>query len=42
MMLGMYIEPVYALLAFTAVTGAVLTLYIVRRRSRLGRHTPKF
>jgi hypothetical protein len=38
----MYITPTVAYVAFSAVTGAVLTLYIMRRRSRLGRRTPKF
>ena len=38
----MYISPLSAFVAFASVTGAVLTLYIMRRRVRLGRRTPKF
>jgi hypothetical protein len=38
----MYLSPVAAFVAFASITGAVLTLYIMRRRSRLGRRTPKF
>ena len=38
----MYLTPVQAFVAFASITGAVLTLYIMRRRSRLGRRTPKF
>jgi hypothetical protein len=32
----------FALLMLLAVTGSVLTLYIMRRRVRLGRRVPKF
>jgi len=32
----------YTTLALLMVAGIALTLYIMRRRSRLGRRTPKF
>lgn len=32
----------YTTLALLIVAGIALTLYIMRRRSRLGRRTPKF
>jgi uncharacterized integral membrane protein len=38
----MQISPALFALLILAVSGAVLTLYIMRRRVRQGRRTPKF
>ena len=38
----MYLSPLEVTVAVTILAGIVLTLYIMRRRSRLGRRTPKF
>lgn len=38
----MYINPTNFLFVIVALAGILLTLYIMRRRVRLGRRTPKF
>ena len=38
----MYISPENFIFAIVALAGILLTLYIMRRRVRLGRRTPKF
>ena len=38
----MFINPSSLVFVFLALAGILLTLYIMRRRVRLGRRTPKF
>lgn len=38
----MYLSPLEVTVSVLILAGIVLTLYIMRRRSRLGRRTPKF
>jgi hypothetical protein len=38
----MHIDPAFYVLTLLASTGAVLVLYIMRRRVRQGRRVPKF
>ena len=38
----MVMHPAIFVLTLLAATGSVLTLYIMRRRVRLGRRIPKF
>jgi hypothetical protein len=40
--LGMNISPLDLSILVSILAGVFLTLYIMRRRSRLGRRTPKF
>jgi hypothetical protein len=39
---GMEMTPAAFVFTLLAATGSVLTLYIMRRRVRLGRRVPKF
>lgn len=38
----MFIDPAAVTIMVLALAGVVLTLYIMRRRVRLGKRTPKF
>jgi hypothetical protein len=38
----MFVSPLDVTIGLIIIAGIVLTLYIMRRRSRLGRRTPKF
>jgi hypothetical protein len=38
----MYISPTDLVFVILALAGILLTLYVMRRRVRLGRRTPKF
>ena len=38
----MYLSPLDVTIGVMILAGIVLTLYIMRRRSRQGRRTPKF